>query len=870
MKQLFLFLLSICALILPAQNRYLGPVFDQVTVTQNIQYGRNATILAVSVLGEAIPQPLSLDLYEPAGDTAATRPLVLVMHGGFFFPSTMNGWCSGTKSDSMVVEICTRLAKMGYLAAAVDYRLGWNPLAFEQTVRLYTFTNALYRGIQDARTAIRYFKKTAVENGNLFRVDTARIVLWGESTGGQVALGAAYTNSPNDWTVSSLMIPPNLPVVSPSVNGDIWGTSTGIVPPGSSAGLPVGDTLCYPNWPGYSSDFQLCVSMAAQVLDQSWVNAGEMPAVLFHALNDELQPCGSSLLEVLLPVNLAIIEAFGSCVVAEQLDAAGNNQVFWDANINDCVTNNALTNSGGLEGFYPFVGLPSDRGRAWQWSAPCPNNASVPTNGAFARQYIDTIFAYFAPRACAALALCNAQPYPNSLCGTQAKGKAFLDINQNASLDAGESSFPEVVIELQPGGYHAASGVNGNFSITVPPGNYTLNVPNAPNYYAPTNVPLSVTVPVGADVVQNIGLHPTVTANDLQVSLTPFAQPNPGFSNTFLVKWKNVGTTQLSGNVSLTVDPNYLIVSSIPSANISGNVATWMINNLLPLQTGSAWLQVSLPATVPLGTLLTSTAVVSPTGLTDETPDDNIASTAQIVIGSFDPNDKQVSPAGDVTAGILEEHDGWLDYTVRFQNTGTAPAVNVYIVDTLSDLLNINTLEIISNSHPMRWEIGGQRTLTFFFDNIQLPDSLQNEANSHGFVRYRIQPLSPFKVLLNKTARNFADIYFDFNAPIRTNTVETKFTEFVGVNTPSAAQPMRIFPNPVGDIARLEWPLSGISETVTLRVFNATGATVLLREILISGNVFQEKLSVKDWAKGVYFVQLRTRSGIVSGRFVKE
>ncbi|MCY7329100.1 MAG: T9SS type A sorting domain-containing protein, partial [Saprospiraceae bacterium] len=68
----------------------------------------------------------------------------------------------------------------------------------------------------------------------------------------------------------------------------------------------------------------------------------------------------------------------------------------------------------------------------------------------------------------------------------------------------------------------------------------------------------------------------------------------------------------------------------------------------------------------------------------------------------------------------------------------------------------------------------------------------------------------------------------------------------------------------------LEWPLSGINETATLRVFNATGATVLLREISISGNVFQKTLSVKDWAKGVYFVQLRTRSGIVSGRFVKE
>ncbi|MFN0035569.1 MAG: T9SS type A sorting domain-containing protein [Saprospiraceae bacterium] len=872
MKQLSLFLLSFFSLSLSAQNRYLEPFFDQITVTKNIQYGVNATVIAASQLGEAIPQSLMLDLYEPTGDTASARPMVLVLPGGFYLPNSLNGTCDGSKNDSAVVEICTRLAKMGYVAVAVDYRLGWNPVSPQQVIRMLTYVQAMYRGIQDSRTAIRFFKKTVVEDANPFRVDTSRIVLWGESMGGQIALGAAYANSPNDWVDPSLIIfPPNVPAILPPYIGNIWGTDVGVLDAAGQAlyGLPEGDTLCYPNWPGYSSDFQLCVSMAGFLIGIPWVGPGEMPAVLFHAPNDAVQPCGDGLLNVGPPLNLGIIAASGSCSIAAQLDLLGNNQVFWDADINDCVSNNANTLNGGLEGFYPFVGLPSGKGRPWEWTAPCANNPSGPTDGAFARQYLDTVFAYFAPRACAALALCNAQPDPNGLCGTQAKGKAFLDINQNGSLDAGELPFPSAVIELQPGGFHASSGSTGNFSISVVPGNYTLDVPNPPNYYAPTNTPISVTVPVGADVFQNIGLHPTVTANDLQVSLTPFAAAKPGFFNILSVSWKNVGTTQLSGSVTLTADPNYFISGSTPPANISGNVATWTFANLPPLQGRSAWLQVFLLSDVPLGTQLTSIATIEPTGVADETPTDNLSSIVQTVVGSFDPNDKQVWPSGNVTSEILEANGGWLDYTVRFQNTGTASADNVYIVDTLSELLNISSLEIVGTSHPMRWEIGGQRTLTWFFDNILLPDSLHNEPASHGFVRYRIRPTLPFGGLLNKTASNFADIYFDFNAPVRTNTVETKFTEESGSNAPLAIALVQIAPNPVGDFAILSWSEMESNEPSTLRVLDAAGNAVFVKEILEPNGVSHEKIAVKNWPKGLYFVQFQSKTRTISGRFVK-
>ena len=124
---LFIFLMSV--LHLSAQERYLDEVFTDVMVMEDIVYGVNATVLLLPIAGEAVPQPLAMDVYMPEGDTETERPLVLVFHTGNFLPSVLNGQISGTKSDSSVVEICTMLARRGYVAASVDYRLGWNPLA---------------------------------------------------------------------------------------------------------------------------------------------------------------------------------------------------------------------------------------------------------------------------------------------------------------------------------------------------------------------------------------------------------------------------------------------------------------------------------------------------------------------------------------------------------------------------------------------------------------------------------------------------------------------------------------------------------------------------------------------------------------------
>jgi len=219
-----------------AQTRYVDEVFTDVTVTSN-----------------AVPQPLMMDVYEPDGDTMANRPLVVMLHTGNFVPPAFNGGCTGTVKDADLVEMANRLAKMGYVAAVADYRTGWNPTAATQEERALTLIQASYRGIQDTRTCIRYFKKDYAENSNSYSIDTSRITVFGQGTGGYISLGTGNLDDYNEILLPKFITQSGgqpVPMVVEAINGDIYGTSFGAIPTG--LGLPFeGDTLCVPNHVGY-------------------------------------------------------------------------------------------------------------------------------------------------------------------------------------------------------------------------------------------------------------------------------------------------------------------------------------------------------------------------------------------------------------------------------------------------------------------------------------------------------------------------------------------------------------------------------------------------------------------------------------------
>lgn len=424
MRPIILFLsvlLGLSNIQLTAQ-RYLYPVFSEVKVTSNVRYGINASILAMPITGKAVRQELFMDIYEPGEDESNTRPLIILLPSGGFIPPQLNGGCFGSKQDAGTIDLANRLARLGYVVAVADYRLGWNPLTLNEKERAFTFVNAIYRGVQDSRTAIRFFRKTVSEQGNPYRVDPQKIVLWGDGSGGYVSLASATLDSITDTHLAKLTIsdPDNIliPMISQEVNGNIDGTHTGILqtPYDKFYSLSLGDTLNYPNHVSYSSDFQLGVNMGGAIVDTSWIDVNDVPFISFHVTTDAFTPCNTGM--AILPHTslLSILEVTGSCQAQKSFNRLNmNTAIIAGGPYEDAISERARSINGNMESLYLFDALDPFDVQPWFYAASLSpygmQGTMCDTNSVVANKYLDTIVQYFAPRAYSVLSL-QSTSYP--------------------------------------------------------------------------------------------------------------------------------------------------------------------------------------------------------------------------------------------------------------------------------------------------------------------------------------------------------------------------------------------------------------------------------------------------------------------------
>jgi hypothetical protein len=422
LKLTVLFLALLCTGSVQAQ-RYVKPVFNNVTVSPLTPYGFNYTMLPYASptlpdsLKRATKQPLVFQLYTPTGDTQTKRPLIIYLPTGNFFPFPANGSCGGTLGDSSNVEFATRLAKMGYVVAVADYRKFWNPTSNEELVRRFTLINAAYRGVQDVRTCVRSFKKSIKENNNPYGIDSTKIIVWGQGTGGYLSYASAYLNSYSEILTTSdpnkfrLPTPAGLvPMIIEAYNGDIYGTSGPHIVDANYNALTtfkIGDTLCIPNHVGYSSNFALAVNMGGALGDSTWMDKGEIPIVSYHVPSDAFAPCGTNILNVPTATGpQPVVEVSGSCDMSKYADAYGNNDIFKTIPVGaDPYGALAKSRNGGLLAYMPFEVTPANSSSPWEWTASPQAPATCNSNAASSRSYVDTIITYFAPRACVALGL---------------------------------------------------------------------------------------------------------------------------------------------------------------------------------------------------------------------------------------------------------------------------------------------------------------------------------------------------------------------------------------------------------------------------------------------------------------------------------
>jgi hypothetical protein len=429
-------LFSGCSLF--AQTRYIDEVFEDIKLTENIPYATNISVLT----GIPAIQVLHLDLYEPVEEVSGViRPLIIMFHSGNYLPHPLNGSISGSKTDSTIVGLARRLAKMGFVVAAAEYRLGWNPVNPLMDVRNSTLLNAIYRSVQDANSCIRFFKRSAAESGNPYQIHPQKIILWGIGSGGAVSIHTAILESHQQTTIPKFLMMDimgnMIPMVSEAMSGDPQGLEEA--------------PLNMPNHTGYSSDFQLCVNMSGFVADTSWIGQGNVPMISFHVPSDPFFPYSEG--SVVNPFIPPIFNIQGSYLIQQLANLYQNNQTFLDAEINDVYSDVANSRNDGYEGLYP---MPRDfllDGSPWDWWDPFSNpnhNNGIATNPDMSFEkamiYADTIIGYFAPRAYFALKLDELMT-TNKV--SQSSAAVTLSPNPAKSQIFVESSAGDIIREIE-------------------------------------------------------------------------------------------------------------------------------------------------------------------------------------------------------------------------------------------------------------------------------------------------------------------------------------------------------------------------------------------------------------------------------------
>ena len=393
------------------------------------------------------------------------------------------------------------------------------------------------------------------------------------------------------------------------------------------------------------------------------------------------------------------------------------------------------------------------------------------------------------------LTVCNVlSPCPFS--AEAITGSVFRDTNGDGVKDLGEPPFTNAIIEAQPGGFLTGPDAAGNYVLPVVTGTFTLDGQDV-QYHTRTTAPAIVTLaPLQIDSLHDIGYQAIPGVYDLMVDLATMPA-RPGFDNTVYLTLENIGTEPAVANIEFAFDATQTWIGSSTAPDTqTGNNATWSAT----VPVGGSWgtvVTLNTDAGVAIGTPLAHLFTATPS-VQDTTPADNSLAWTGMVVGAYDPNDKQVLPEAMSPAQVLSGNK--LEYTIRFQNTGTFPAERVIITDTLSTDLLWSTMELVSTSHTTDWYIH-QGVLHFVMDPINLPDSASDEPGSHGYVKFRMAPVSGLQN--GDQVENVANIYFDFNEPVITAPAVFTVDLSMGL-VANEGDGFSVYPNPADDLLNVQ------------------------------------------------------------------
>ena len=232
--------------------------------------------------------------------------------------------------------------------------------------------------------------------------------------------------------------------------------------------------------------------------------------------------------------------------------------------------------------------------------------------------------------------------------------------------------------------------------------------------------------------------------------------------------FRNDGTRLEQGTITVTLDSLYTFQGSTPQPqNVNGQVIEWDLSLLNIMENRSIRVDVVSPTGSANGTPFTHHASITTIAADSTVTGEFASSFASVVACSYDPNDKRSEPVGFGEFHAIDVNTAHIDFTIRFQNTGTAPAYTVEITDALHAQIDRERVQLIAYTHqPTSMWIDEQNILSVRFEQIMLPDSASDPTGSQGAITLRAG-LYPGEHLTAIT--NTAEIYFDLNPPVLTN-----------------------------------------------------------------------------------------------------
>lgn len=488
---------------------------------------------------------------------------------------------------------------------------------------------------------------------------------------------------------------------------------------------------------------------------------------------------------------------------------------------------------------------------------------------------IDNIFSFFQV------------PVPNPCSYGGLTGRVYVDNNSDCIYNSGDGnlqSFYDLNVSASFNGnffdYHSYNVLgSGNYDIQVQTsylnnGQLTYANPMLPFAYPNSCTPGVYNFDVNsAFPLTNLDFALQCSSNiDVAAYVGAAGVIRPGIPFMLYPHVSNLGCDTVSGSLQLILDNRVTYnpsLSSVPPTSINGDTLTWNYGPISNLSNNGFWnsltagLHLTPDTTVNIGdTLCFSVNTNVPS--TDINAANNQYSVCYPVVNSYDPNIKEVTPKGVGAAGNIAPTTPDLTYTVHFQNTGNAPAINVYIIDTLDVNIIPESIEILGRSHTMTPSWVAPGVLKFSFNNINLADSFSNEPASHGFVTFKAKLESNLN--LGTLIENTGYIYFDFNTPIVTNTVLNTISIITSSSVQTVSDNLSVYPNPAKEELVVSVNNFKSNATSYLELYNIAGQKVLDQSILQNNT----KVDLSALSKGLYLLKTNVEGTVSTVKIVKE